>query len=33
VLTINNINDFKSIKGFRVCDDCWKYYTNVKYIL
>ena len=24
-----NQNDFVSIKGHRVCDDCWKYYKNV----
>lgn len=31
VLSYNNSHDFKQIKGYRVCDDCWKYYTNKHY--
>ncbi len=29
LLSIMNQNDFLSIKGHRVCDECWKYYKNV----
>jgi hypothetical protein len=27
--SLMNQNDFLSIKGFRVCEECWKYYKNV----
>lgn len=30
VLTALNQNDLLSIKGYRVCDECWKYYKNVR---
>ena len=29
LLTTFNQNDFFSVKGYRVCDECWKYYKNV----
>ena len=32
LLTINNQNEFLVVKGYRVCDECWKYYKNVKFI-
>lgn len=30
ILTIVNQNDLLTVKGFRVCDECWNYYKNVK---
>jgi hypothetical protein len=29
ILTIANQNDLLQVKGYRVCEDCWKYYKNV----
>jgi hypothetical protein len=29
LLTISNQNDLLQIKGYRVCEECWKYYKNV----
>lgn len=31
IITQSNQNDFLSIKGYRVCDECWKYYKNKHY--
>ena len=31
LLSILNQNEFVSIKGHRVCDECWKYYKNVRF--
>ena len=30
LLTSSMQNELLSIKGFRVCEDCWKYYKNVR---
>jgi len=29
LLTTSNQNEFLAVKGFRVCEECWKYYKNV----
>jgi hypothetical protein len=29
VLSINSHNEILMVKGFRVCEECWKYYKNV----
>jgi hypothetical protein len=31
LLNYANQNEFLNIKGYRVCDDCWKYYKNKHY--
>jgi hypothetical protein len=33
LLTISNQNDLLQIKGYRVCEECWKYYKNVSGII
>lgn len=29
LLTAVNQNEFLAVKGYRVCEECWKYYKNV----
>jgi hypothetical protein len=31
LLTISNQNDLLQIKGYRLCEECWKYYKNVNF--